>query len=229
VARGDSLSSIALRYKVPVTDLKERNRLAGDTIQLGQELRVDVQGSGVQRRSRSAAKASSKKGAKVITWHKVRPGDSLSVIAQTHGLSVEGLRKLNKLTKKSVIHPGERLRVRRAAEGPRRVTYTVQSGDTVWGIASRHSMSVEEFRRLNGLKGNSIHPGQKLKVTEGPVTQKSKQARKSKKDSSHTVVAGDTLSQIAEKHGVKTADLKRWNGIKSDKIRLGQVLRIGSR
>jgi LysM repeat protein len=90
-------------------------------------------------------------------------------------------------------------------------------------------MSVEEFRRLNGLKGNSIHPGQKLKVTEGPVTQKSKQARKSKKDSSHTVVAGDTLSQIAEKHGVKTADLKRWNGIKSDKIRLGQVLRIGSR
>jgi membrane-bound lytic murein transglycosylase D len=237
VDKGDSLSSIALRYKVSVTDLKERNRLAGDTIRLGQKLRVDVQGSGVRRSSRSAAKASSKspakgsakKQAKVVTWHRVNAGDSLSKIAQSHKLSVDKLRKLNKLTTKSVIHPGDRLRVRSAPKGPRRVTYTVQSGDTVWGISSQHNMSADEFRSLNGLKGNSIHPGQKLKVNEGAVTQKAKRARKSKTASSHTVVAGDTLSQIAEKHGVRTADLKRWNGIKSDKIRLGQVLRISSR
>jgi len=231
VDKGDSLSSIALRYKMSITQLKQRNGLKGDTIRLGQKLRVDVRGGGVQRGSAKVAKASSKspgkgsgkKQTKGATWHRVKAGDSLSKIAHIHKLSVDELRKLNKLTVKSVIHPGDRLRVRSAPKGPRRVTYTVQSGDTVWGISSRHNMSVDEFRSLNGLKGNSIHPGQKLKVTETPG------AKKSKKVSSHTVVAGDTLSQIAEKHGVRTADLKRWNGIKSDKIRLGQVLRISSR
>ena len=63
----------------------------------------------------------------------------------------------------------------------------------------------------------------KLKVNEGAVS------ARSSKSLSHTVVVGDTLSQIAEKHGIKTADLKRWNGIKTDTIRLGQVLRISSR
>jgi LysM repeat protein len=90
-------------------------------------------------------------------------------------------------------------------------------------------MSAEDFRSLNGLKDDSIHPGQKLKVNETAGSKRARKSKKSKKASSHTVVAGDTLSQIAEKHGVRTADLKRWNGIKTDTIRLGQVLRITSR
>lgn len=237
VDKGDSLSTIALRYKVSVGQLKERNGLKGDTIQLGQKLRVDVRGRGGQRGSESAARAparspakgSSKKQEKVTTWHRVKAGDSLSKIAEVYKLGVDKLRKLNKLTAKSVIHPGDRLRVRSAPKGPRRVTYTVQSGDTVWGISSRHDMSAEEFRGLNGLKDDSIHPGQKLKVNETPGSKKSRKSKKTKAGSSHTVVAGDTLSQIAEKHGVRTADLKRWNGIRSDTIRLGQVLRISSR
>ena len=150
----------------------------------------------------------------------VRKGESLYRIAKTHKISVEVLRELNELNKASVIHPGERLRVRAAPKGPKLVTYTVQSGDTVWGISSRHGMSVAEFRSANAMKDNSIHPGQKLKVKAGS------QAAKSALPKVHTVAAGDTLSEIAEQYGIKTADLKRWNGLKSDTIKLGQDLTL---
>ena len=99
-------------------------------------------------------------------------------------------------------------------------TYTVQSGDTVWGISSRHSMTVEEFRSANSLKGTSLHPGQKLKVKAGAKVAAASVPR------SHTVTVGDTLSEIAEQYGVRTADLKSWNGIKGDTIKLGQKLKL---
>ena len=223
VARGDSLSTIAMRYKISVADLKKRNKLSSDTIRLGQELRVEVQGSGKtgsQVKNSKKSLRAGKSGTKKVTWHRVAKGESLYRIATAHNITVETLRSLNKLKKAAVIHPGDRLRVRAEPKGPKFVTYTVQSGDSVWGISSRHSMTVQEFRTVNSMKSNSLHPGQKLKVKAGgkggPVSV----------PRSHTVAVGDTLSEIAEQYGVRTAELKSWNGIKGDTIKLGQKLKL---
>ena len=241
VVRGDTLSTIAERYKVSVDQLKKRNSLKRDTIRLGQKLKIDVKGSsGTSRLSKSkgskskqsnGSKTSAKdtgptaRDGKKIGWHTVQSGESLYRIASRHGVSVDAIRTYNKLGKNSVIHPGDRLRVRPA---PKFASYEVKQGDSVWGIATRHGMSVEEFRKLNGMKDNSIHPGQKLKV-KGTATTAPSGGKKTTQASTHKVVAGDTLSEIAELYGIKLADLKRWNGIKGDRIRLGQVLRVASR
>lgn len=238
VDRGETLTTLALRYKTTVDELKKRNKLKGDLLKVGQQLKIEVKGSGKiaatsgsrsssksSRKSRKDRRSSSKARGKKVTWHTVKSGDTLYRIADLHSLAIDELLELNKLKKNSVIHPGQRLRVQAEPKGPRLVTYTVQSGDTVWAIARKHEMSVDDFRKANGMKDNNIHPGQKLKVKAGASTSSSSSTTK-KVAKTHVVVAGDTLSEIAEHYSVKMADLRLWNSLKDDKIKLGQTLSL---
>jgi N-acetylmuramoyl-L-alanine amidase len=90
-------------------------------------------------------------------------------------------------------------------------TYTVQSGDTLWGISQEFDISVDELKAKNGLTDNVIHVGQVLKVSNATY---------------HTVVAGDTLWGISRDYGVSVADIKNRNGLTSDIISVGQELLI---
>lgn len=115
-----------------------------------------------------------------------------------------------------------------AAAKPKAKTVTVKAGDTVWALASRHGVSVEQVLRLNKLKASSlIFPGQKLTLSEGaslpkPTTKKSKPARSASKTSAsaktYTVRSGDTLSGIAAKHGVSLSTLFKVNKMNGSTI-----------
>lgn len=115
-----------------------------------------------------------------------------------------------------------------AAAKPKAKTVTVKAGDTVWALASRHGVSVEQVLRLNKLKASSlIFPGQKLTLSEGaslpkPTTKKSKPARSVSKASTsaktYTVRSGDTLSGIAAKHGLSLSTLFKANKMNGSTI-----------
>ena len=123
-----------------------------------------------------------------------------------------------------------------AAAKPKAKTVTVKAGDTVWGLASRHGVPVEQVLRLNRLKASSlIFPGQKLTISRGaslpkPGVQKSKQAGKKQATrkagstragsavKTYTVRAGDTLSAIAAKNGVSLATIFRANNMGASTI-----------
>lgn len=98
VRRGETLSTIAQRYKVDMASLRELNKLSseGRLLRVGQKLRVRDE----------ADEQEAEDDARV---HVVRKGDTASLIAANYGISVAHLLASNQLTKRSVIRPGQRL------------------------------------------------------------------------------------------------------------------------
>ncbi|HAW45570.1 MAG TPA: N-acetylmuramoyl-L-alanine amidase AmiB, partial [Sutterella sp.] len=100
--------------------------------------------------------------------HVVRRGETLSRIASRYGVTVRSLRSWNRLSSKSVIRPGQRLRIWLAnapatqKTSSKVVRYTVRSGDTVFSIAKRYRVSISAIKRANRMKTFDIRPGQKL-------------------------------------------------------------------
>lgn len=110
VKSGDSLTLIAKNYKISVTDLKSMNQLSSDLIHIGQILTVPVKTEPANLAS-SSVKSNN-------TSYTVQPGDTLSKIALSTGVSVTQLKTLNhlstdtikvgqvlNLTEKQVAHP----------------------------------------------------------------------------------------------------------------------------
>lgn len=98
-------------------------------------------------------------------------------------------------------------------------TYTVQSGDTLYGISRQHNTSAQRIRELNNLTSDNLVPGQVLIVSDNDATNPSECVI-------YTVEAGDSLYEIAKKYDT-TADLiKEYNGLDSNDLSIGQKLRI---
>ncbi|MDE1549259.1 muramidase family protein [Jeotgalibaca caeni] len=115
-------------------------------------------------------------------------------------------------------------------------SYTVQSGDTLYGIATRHGISVVQLMEWNQLNSSMIHPGMKLlvakKVTPAPVkpveTVKPVEKPKPATQNSYQVKTGDTLWAISQKYQVTPAQLKEWNQLKNELIHPGQILKLAA-
>ena len=113
--------------------------------------------------------------------------------------------------------------------------HTVVAGDTVWGLSRRYGVSQEALKSLNGLDASgSLRVGQQLKIPAGGKATSASSAPKapSKGDSgkigqgNYTVMAGDTLGEIATRSGVTVAQLRTANNLSGDLIRVGQELKI---
>lgn len=120
-----------------------------------------------------------------------------------------------------------------------RIVYRVKEGDYLGRIASRHRCTVAQIKRWNGLKSNNIRVGQRLVIYKGGGGPSSSAASSSGSSTSsgsqsasptgtYTVKSGDTLSGIATRHGVTVAQLKQWNNLTSNNIKIGQKLKVNS-
>ena len=121
-----------------------------------------------------------------------------------------------------------------------RIVYRVKSGDYLGRIASRHRCSVAQIKRWNGLRSNNIRVGQRLVIYKGggPSSSSSSASTSSSSAASgsqspaptgtYTVKSGDTLSGIATRHGVTVAQLKQWNNLTSNNIKIGQKIKLNS-
>jgi membrane-bound lytic murein transglycosylase D len=147
--------------------------------------------------------------------HRVRRGQTLSVIARRYGTSVRAIQRVNNLRSANRIRTGQRLRIPVRGRGAVRRTsrtavngiHTVHRGESLGVIAHAYGTTVSRLKRDNGLSSDLIYPGQKIRV--GPASS----GRSGSAGGRYTVARGDTLGAIAERHGVGLTALLRANGL----------------
>ena len=176
VESGDTLSGLAARHHVPVSVLRNTNNLKSDMIRVGQKLRLPRDESMLVDPLYVAAASELQKlqsgliASERLT-HKVRSGESLSVIARRYKVSVRELQKWNNISDPRKLRAGQTLTLfhspapaaATASSGP--IKHTVRSGDSLWSIAKRYKVKVNDLMRWNDLSRNAvIQPGQSIKI-----------------------------------------------------------------
>lgn len=201
VQKGDNLSSIAQKYDITVSDIKEWNKLKSNSLALGKSLKVkskesvlklskDIKTSPELIRKSSEDAIASVHNAdqrEIEVEYIVKSGDNLGSIANKFGITLPELKEWNNLTSNNLA-----------------------LGKTL--IVSKKENAIVE---TNSVASNSIDSFKK----------KSPSAKSMQED--YFVKKGDSLYSISKKYpGVTISDIKKWNGIKDEDIKPGMKLKI---
>lgn len=96
------------------------------------------------------------------------------------------------------------------------IEYVVQPGDTLWLLSQRYNTTVDAIKSLNGLTGSLLNIGQVLKIPSSDIGSYIE----------YTVRLGDTLWQLSRRYGTTVDAIRNLNGLSSDVLHIGQVLKI---
>lgn len=99
--------------------------------------------------------------------------------------------------------------------------YSVQKGDSLWSIAKKLGVSVDELKKYNNLTSNMLTVGQTLRIPEKETTTPG-----TTEGVVYTVKSGDSLWKIANQYGVSVNDIKNENNLTSNNLSIGQTLVI---
>jgi membrane-bound lytic murein transglycosylase D len=168
IRSGESLSTIARRYRCSVRSIMRANNLRRSSfIVAGKKLKIPRKGTIVYRSRKYSGIVD-----RVSSRHRVRSGDSLWIIAKRYGTTTKKIQELNNLSSTN-LHIGQILKIRESKDeikgdktaGEYLKTYLVKPGDSPYEIAQLHKMPLERFIRINRLTPrNKIYPGQRLYV-----------------------------------------------------------------
>lgn len=94
------------------------------------------------------------------------------------------------------------------------IMHTIEDGETLTQLANRFGTTVGDIMRLNGMNTDSkLYVGEKVKVPVSDAT-----------PATHVVAQGETLYQISRKYHVSVSQLRDWNNIPDNTIKVGQTL-----
>lgn len=180
-------------------------------------------------------------------YYTVQSGDTLSGIALKFSTTSSKLAQLNSISNPNLIYVGQRLLVNQSSNSnssssgqssstttnteASAASYTVKSGDTLSGIASRYNTTVNQIVSLNQLSNpNLIYVGQVLKLKNSQTTNSSSSSSTAATTvGTYTVKAGDTLSAIASRYSTSSSTLASLNSLSNPNlIYVGQVLKVSS-
>lgn len=197
VKKGDTLYGIARSYGISLDELKAANNLTSNTLTVGSTLVIPSK----QNENTSQ------------DYYIVQPGDTLYKIANKYNMTVNELKTLNNLTN-NVLNIGQRLKVVKN-DMPAANVYIVKSGDSLYSIAKRYGVSVDELKRVNNKTSNLLTIGESLKI---PLDNQD--------NNYYTVKSGDSLWSISQKFNTTVDNLKRLNNLNSNILSIGMNLKI---
>jgi len=170
VKAGDTLSAIASRYSTSSSTLASLNSLSNpNLIYVGQVLKVSSNAS-----TSSSTSSSANSTVTTAASYTVKSGDTLSAIAAKYGTTYQALASANSISNPNDIYVGQVIKVSATATAASSQavssinsngSYTVKSGDTLYGIALANGLNWQTLAKQNGISDpNVIFVGQKLSL-----------------------------------------------------------------
>ena len=228
IKRGDSLSEIANKYGVSVSELKKWNRIRGTYAPRGKMLKIysydnvavnpkDLESKEVAEVKKEPTADTEKslvaetkfKEEVVVTLvtntkkYKVKRGDNLSSIANKYGVTIADIKEWNDLKKNSVAS-GKVLKIKIAEK-----------------VASKVKREIRTDNKATDNQNEALAANEKATKTE-----KETSVADTKAPEFYVVQKGDNLSNIAKKYAVSIDDLKKWNNLTNGNIALGFKLKL---
>ncbi|NLT50824.1 MAG: LysM peptidoglycan-binding domain-containing protein [Ignavibacteria bacterium] len=253
VKKSDKLLDIAKLFDCRVSDIRNWNNLPyTKTIRVGQELKIYVPKdrsdyfSSVESMSYSDKQKIINEGSGESGWveHKIRNGESLSSIATKYGVRINQIKEWNDLRSNRImkgrvikIYSGEgspdMLSDSEETPNVKPVFHKINPGESIGAIAEKYGVSTFEIKSWNNLSSNKIIAGKTLKIY--PDSKKVASNNRiivdefSSRNTTYLVKKGDTIGKIALQYGVTARDIRRWNNLSNNKIKVGEEIKIFAR
>jgi membrane-bound lytic murein transglycosylase D len=195
----------------------------------------------------------SEKDGLTTKYHSVKRGENLNTIATKYNVSIADVKKWNRLKSNHVLL-GAKLRVvfdpskvndvktdlakneaiiadakskkemvsKNTDNETAVAEHTVQQGETLFTIAKKHHLYVADLKKWNNLDNGTVSAGDVLKLKLSPENTKEVISQ----IDFYTVKKGDNIGNIAKANNVTIEDLKKWNNLTSNNIKVGEKLKI---
>lgn len=242
IARGQTLSHVAYKYGVSINDLERTNPgLDPNVVRLGQKIDVcippeDSGSGGKSSKSRSKRLPSCGGGGRLHT-HEVSRGDTLTSIASEYGVDQKEITRRNKslASNPDSLRVGQELKICATPASTRKHKacgyrtplhkHEVVPGEYAASIASRYGVRRKDLYRINPkLRANPdyLSPGSTVLVCPDI-------APRERSKIEYTVQSGDNLGKIANKYGLTSRELQRFQRGKvknPNDLKIGQKLTV---
>ena len=207
VKRGDTLYSIARDNNITVAELKQLNNLSNNTIYIGQQLLLKPQFEEEKPNDND-------------NLYIVQKGDTLYSISRKFNISVDTLKRLNKLNSNDIF-VGQQLILVEPENPVEHDIYIVKKGDSLWSISQKYNINVNDLIKLNNLDNLTLQINQQIKVPKQNIEEPP-----TDNEEIYIVKKGDTLWSISRELGISVNELKELNNLSSNLLNIGQQLKI---
>jgi LysM repeat protein len=213
VRSGDTLWKLSEKFSISIDRIREENKLVTDELLIGQTLII-------------TSPVPTETALPLV--HEVKSGESLYIISQKYGITIQSLMSANGITS-TMILVGQKLAIPSKSDTYTSDSYTVRSGDTLFLISERFQTTINGIKSLNSLTSDSIWVGQVLKIptkSEAPTSPIS-DTKPTISYKRHTVQSGDTLWNLGIFYGLPANEIAETNGLSfTATLDIGQQLQI---
>ena len=226
VKPGDTLYGISNQFGVSVTELASLNKIDANTLKVGQVLKIPINYGN---------------NPDTMFMYTVKKGDSLYSIAKKYNTTVEEIMNLNYLTNTNlsigqIIRIPETYTKEEEMYMPNYTNYIVKKGDSLYSIAKKYNVSIDEIIKDNALENTNLKIGQVLKIKidnddnyiEEECIGEDFDIPSSNSYIIYKVKNGDNLYSIAKKYNTTINEIKSLNELKSNNLSINQELKIPS-
>jgi LysM repeat protein len=164
---------------------------------------------------------------KFFIIHQIDAKETLYSISRRYGVPVTAILESNPDTKEGIA-VGKLLKVPYTPKGKAKAAssaHVVAAKETLFSIAKQYSVTIDELKKANNLTSNELSLGQSLVIPKKNVVEERPKLMETKSVSgTHTVQSGQTMYSIARQYNVTVDQLKQWNNMTDNELKLGQVL-----